>query len=102
MAESCFVSYVGVADFHDCSILEIEQHDDAVRVRVRGANGKVFVVDFSGVREVRANRPEGMLLYALSELTGEPPLRRFAFVNWDDDDEAHLELDAEAIIVRDE
>ncbi len=67
-----------------------------------GASGKVFVVDFGGVGMVRANQAEGMMLFGLSELRGEPPLRRFAFANWDDDSTAYLEVDAETIAVREE
>jgi len=102
MSDSSFVCYVGEADFHDGSILTVEQQDGAVRVRVRGASGKIFVVDFSGVQAVRAKHPEGMLLYALSQFGGEVPLRRFLFVNWDDDSEAYLEVNAENFAVREE
>ena len=35
----------------------------------------------------------------LTELTADPPVRRFAFANWDDDDSAYLEVDAETIAV---
>lgn len=102
MAETTFVSYVGVADFHDGSVLAVEHQGTTCHVRVRGASGKLFVVEFGGVGAVRANQPEGMVLYALSELSGEPPLRRFAFANWDDDSPSYLEIDAESIAVRDE
>jgi len=90
MAGSPFVGYVGDADFHDGSVLAVEHQGSEFRVRVRGASGRVFVVDFGGVHSVRANCPEGMMLYALSELTVEPPLRRFAFINWNEDGEAYL------------
>ena len=99
MPDSSFIRYVGEADFHDGSIVSVEQHEENVRVRVRGASGKVFVVDFSGVREVRANEPEGMMLYALSEMTSQPPLRRFVFANWDDQSKAILEVDAAGFMV---
>src|SRR5262249_33652778 len=102
MAESSFVGYVGDADFHDGSVLSVEHEDRTVCVRVRGASGRVFVVEFGGGGALRSNHPEGMMLYALSELSGEPPLRRFAFVNWDDDGEAYLEVDAETVAVREE
>src|SRR5262245_6913144 len=95
-----FVGYIGDADFHDGSVLAIERQDGAVCVRVRGASGKLFVVDFGGVRAVRASQPEGMVLYALSELAGDPPVRRFVFANWDEDGGAHLEVDAETVAVR--
>jgi hypothetical protein len=102
MAEASFVGYVGDADFHDGSVVAVEHQGSAVRVHVRGASGKLFAVDFGGVRAVRANQAEGMVLYALSELSGEPPLRRFAFANWDDDSPAYLEVEAETIAVREE
>jgi hypothetical protein len=102
MTDASFVGYVGDADFHDGTVLAVEQQYGMARVRVRGASGKVLVVEFRGVRAVRANQPEGMMLYALSELRGELPLRRFAFANWDDDSPACLEVDAESIAVREE
>lgn len=102
MSDTSFIGYVGEADFHDRSILTVEEQDRTVRVRVCGASGKVYVVDFSGVQAVRAERPDGMLLYALSEFRRDPPLRRFVFANWDDESEAHLEVDAERFTVHEE
>jgi hypothetical protein len=89
-----FVAYVGNQDFHDGRIVFVEQLDAAVRVRVRGDSGKEYVVEFSGVASVRAKSPEGMMLYSLSELRAEPPLRRFSFANWDEASESLLEIDA--------
>jgi hypothetical protein len=62
MAESSFVGYVGDADFHHGSILAVEPQGGTMRVRVQGASGRGFVVDFGGVQSVRANRPKGMVL----------------------------------------
>jgi hypothetical protein len=99
MSNSSFVSYVGDPDFHDGTIVDVESQDGAVRVRVRGGSGKIFVVVFSGVAAVRANWPEGMMLYAMTELRGEPPLRRFAFANWEDESKSCLEVDAASFAV---
>lgn len=41
-----------------------------------------------------------MLLYSLSELSAEPPYRRFVFANWNDEDDAALEIDATGFAVR--
>jgi hypothetical protein len=95
-----FVEFNAHGDFHDGSVVSVEQQFGKASVRVRGASDKMFVVDFGGVRAVRANQPEGMMLYALSELSGEPPLRRFAFANWHEDSPAFLEVEAETIAVR--
>jgi hypothetical protein len=102
MAETPFVGYVGDADFHDGSVVAVEHQGGTAQVRVRGASGKVLVVEFGGVCAVRVNQAEGMVLYGLSELRGAPPLRRFAFANWDDDSVAYLEVDAETVAVREE
>jgi hypothetical protein len=102
MAGSSFVGYFGEAEFHDGSVLAVEHRAATARVRVRGVGGTVFVVEFAGVRAMRAARPERMLLYALSEWSAEPPLRRFTFTNWDDDSEACLEVDAETVTVHEE
>ena len=79
MSEPSFVGYIGDPDFHDGAVTAIEQQDTTVRSGIHGASGKSFVVEFGGVRALRANRPVGMLLYALSELRSTPPLRRFSF-----------------------
>jgi hypothetical protein len=100
MSDSSFVAYRGNADFHDGTILDVHQEGSFSRVRVRGASKKVYIVEFSGVRSVDASRPGGMLLYSLSELVGEPPLRRFVFVNWDGEDAAALAIDAHEFVVR--
>jgi hypothetical protein len=102
MSDSSFIAYVGDPDFHDGSILAVEGQDDVLRVRVRGYSGTVYVVTFKGVVAVRRNRAEGMLLYALCELRSEPPLRRFAFANWDDDSDARLGVDAADFAIRTE
>ena len=95
MGDTSFIGYVGEPDFHDGSVVAVERRDDSVRVRVRGASGKIFVAEFSGVHAVRSSMPEGMLLYALSEMQGQPPHRRFVFANSEEQDTAALEIDAE-------
>ena len=94
MPDPSFVGYVGEPDFHDASIMSVEHREGSVSVRLRGSSGKVFIARFSGVREVKASKPEGMILYALSEMNGQPPLRRFVFANWDERSNAHLEIEA--------
>jgi len=102
MPDSSFIGYVGDADFHDGSIVSVEQRDRTLSVHVRGASGKLFVVEFSGVAQVRAVEPEDMMLYVLSEMSCQPPLRRFVFANWDDESKARLEVDAAGFTVSSE
>jgi hypothetical protein len=86
--------YVGDPDFHDGQVVTVARSGSDLQVEVRGASGRAYEVVFSGVESVTQRRPEGMLLYALTEMPSEPPLRRFVFANWDEQDEATLEVDA--------
>jgi hypothetical protein len=49
---------------------------------LKGNSGRYYDVIFSKVASVEAERPEGMMLYAISEFSCTPPLRRFVFANW--------------------
>jgi hypothetical protein len=95
MTDDDFVGYVGDPDFHDGSILRVIADVDVVRVAVRGSSGQEFAVEFRGVEAVRANRPEGMMIYSLSEMRTRTAARLFVFTNWEVDDEASLEVEAE-------
>jgi hypothetical protein len=97
VAESFFVGYVGDPDFHDGQVMTVEQFGSKANVRVRGASGAIFFVEFGGVQATRAACPEGMMIYALSEFSYKLPIKRFVFANWEDDGEAYLEIDAESI-----
>jgi hypothetical protein len=88
--------HLGPADFHDGSIERVDRSADRERVTVRGESGQRYSVIFSGVTELQAVRPEGMLLYALSESPAEGAVRRFSFTNWEDEDDARLEISATA------
>jgi hypothetical protein len=93
--QSGFRRYVGPADLHDAVVAAIGHNDDKLRVDVRTDQGRLLVLEFSGVTDVHAVRPVGMMLYALAEWKAEPPLRRFVFANWDDDDDATMVIVAQ-------
>ncbi|MBI5870840.1 MAG: hypothetical protein HZB44_07795 [Actinobacteria bacterium] len=93
--EPKFMGYVGDPDFHDGNIVDYEQHGRIVQVRVKGSSGKLFLVKFTDVHAVSFNEPQSMMLYSLTEMSAEPPMRKFIFTNWDDDNKAFLEIDAE-------
>jgi hypothetical protein len=99
MSEEVFVAYVGDPDIHDGHIVQVEKKDKRVRVLVRGFSGRRFWVEFSGVESVKSSRPEGMMLYSLSEMKAPAPLRRFVFTNWDEDDDAFLEIVAQDFVI---
>src|SRR3712207_2520113 len=92
MEQSDFVGYAGPPDLHDGQVLQVVTDADSVTVFVRGDTGRRFGLEFTGVAGMEAIEPEGMELYALAEMTAAPPLRRFVFANWDDEDPGRLEV----------
>ena len=100
MAEGEFIAYVGDAEIHDGRIMAIREGVGSLSVEVRTLDGETLIVDFTGVSDVRSNRPVGMLLYSLSELDTSKPGRLFAFTNWDDEDDAFLEVKSLDVCVR--
>jgi len=104
MTQPEFLRYIGDPDFHDGTILDVADVPTVAEypnpsagnrvVRVRGASGRIFNIEFHDVRAVRSCRPVGMLIYSLSELRCDPPYRRFVFANWNEDGEACLEIEA--------
>jgi hypothetical protein len=87
-----FIAYVGPPELHDGAIVQVQESNEGIEVSVQGDDGKPFVIAFSGVRSISSNRPEGMILYGLAEMKDEGPGRKFVFLNWDEKDEAKLEI----------
>lgn len=77
-----FIAYLGEADFHDGFVERIRKEGDSLCVTIKGESGRYYDVIFSKVASIEAERPEGMMLYAISEMSCTPPLRRFVFANW--------------------
>jgi len=87
-----FVNYVGHPDMHDGTIDSVERSGDRALVTVTGGSGRRLQLQFSGVREVVDHRSIGMRLYGLVEMITKEPWRRFVFANWDETDDARLEI----------
>ena len=87
--------HLGPADIHDGSVIDVDHKGDEALVTVQGASGELYRIAFSGVQSVIANRAVGMTLYAFSELAAEGSGRRFTFTNWDDEDDAKLDIIAQ-------
>ena len=94
MTERSFVSYVE-EPVHDGVIASLNRIGDLFQVVVKLVDGRMLAIDFHATQSVRMHRPEGMFLYSLSEMSAHPPFRCFDFTNWDDDDDAFLEVVAE-------
>jgi hypothetical protein len=89
-----FIAYVGDPDIHDGHIRALVSGPQRTSITVEGSSGQWFVIQFDHVAWVKSLRPEGMTLYALAEFQGEGSIRRFVFANWDEDDDAFLEIGA--------
>jgi hypothetical protein len=87
-----FVAHRGDRDLHDGVVDSVDRSDEQVVVVVRAQDGRVLVVEFSGVESLDQHRAVGMTLYALSEFEQAGEHRLFVFTNWDDEDDARLEL----------
>jgi hypothetical protein len=92
MNDEVFVQYLNNDDVHDGIVRKVSEQPDRLRVFVETADGRVVTFEFTGVHQVKQNRPEGMLLYSLTELRESAPLRRFIFTNWEEEDDAFLEV----------
>jgi len=92
--DSQFIGYVGSPDIHDAVVTKVQYQGTRASVTLKTQSGKVLEIDFEGVVSVKSNRPEGMMLYSLSEMR-HPHHRLFVFTNWEDEGEAHLELVAD-------
>jgi hypothetical protein len=97
MTESSFLAYIGGPDIHDGFIRGLSKQGNLVRVTVEGASGRRFIVEFHGVSWVEAHNAEDMMLYALAEARSEKLGRHFVFINWNEDDDAKLEIGADNI-----
>ncbi len=95
MANNDFIAYIGDPDIHDGHIINVEQRGQEARIRIEGGNGRHLTFEFHGVTWTKLHRAEGMMLYGLAEFQGDVPVRHFVFVNWDEEDEAFLEIEAE-------
>jgi len=88
------IRYVGPEALHDGHVLSVERRGETATVRVVAPGGETFVLEFSGVQSLTAIHPEGMLLYGLAEVDTEGDSRQFMFANWEEWDDAGLEITA--------
>lgn len=100
-AQGDFMGYVGSAFVHDAIIKHVEQTNDTVTVELQTCEKKLVAIRFTGVKSVISNKPEGMVLYALSEMFYEVELlRRFVFVNSDEENDSALEIIATDFVIQ--
>jgi hypothetical protein len=95
--DESFVAYLNSEDVHDGTVCGVNEYGDHLDVLVKRVDGRLVRFVFTNVQSVRMNRAEGMVLYSLTEVQETPPYRRFCFTNWNEEDDAHLEVVAQEI-----
>ena len=101
MNDPDFIGYIDKPDVHDGFVLQVQDNGGTARILVRAYDGQLYAFEFDGVKSITSLKPEGMMLYSLSEMAAPQPFRRFVFVNWEDDSENALEVMAQQMRVRD-
>ena len=99
MDQESSIRYVGPPELHCGHVISARRSGDRATVCVRDAEGRKVSLEFGGVADFEAVRPEGMLLHGLAELRSvdpgqRDPLRRFVFANEEEWDDAFLEIAA--------
>ena len=94
MNDHGFIGYIGDPDIHDGHIRALEFSSQKTKVTIESYIGKSFTIEFHDVAWLKSEHPIGMMLYALAEWRGEGKSRRFIFANWDEEDDAYLEIGA--------
>lgn len=96
-----FIRYIGTPSIHDAIIKHIRQTDNTIKVELLSYTKKLLTIEFTGVKSVLSNKPEGMILYSVSEMSCEVDLmRRFVFVNWDEENGSVLEIIADDFLIQ--
>lgn len=96
-----FIRYIGTPSIHDAIIKHIRQTDNTIKVELLSYTKKLLTIEFTGVKSVLSNKPEGMILYSVSEMSCEVDLmRRFVFVNWDEENGSMLEIIADDFLIQ--
>jgi hypothetical protein len=90
--ESALLKYIGSRDVHDASVVRVDLSEENLDVILQVKGTQRFRI--RNVQHVESNRPEGMMLYAVAELRAAESTRHFSFINWDEKDDARLEIAA--------
>jgi len=94
------IGYIGDYRIHDSKIHAIETDNDNIHVSLVSDDKETIKVTFIEVKSIKSNNALGMILYAISEIKEQQPLRKFIFINWDEEDASSLEIVAQDCIIQ--
>lgn len=87
-----FKQYVGPEKVCDATVERIVSSDKNTNVFLRSEYGEQFAVEFSDVLNVNAKNADGMMVFALAEMSEKHPFRKFIFVNNKEKDDSTIEI----------
>lgn len=87
-----FIRNIGDYRVHDGKIIEINMTNNNVSVKVQCQKDEILEFVFYDIKFIKENKPIGMWLYSIREMTTDNPYRYFNFLNWDEEDEAYLDI----------
>jgi hypothetical protein len=100
MANDEFVAFVGDPDIHDAVVKSVSYNGQQAEVSIETLSGRRIDVSFSDVKLFHAHEPLGMVLYALNEMRGIPPYRKFVFTNSEESSDSGLSLEARKFVCK--
>lgn len=100
MNEEKVIGYIGDYRIHDSSIKAIVSDEDTIQVSLITEDNEMISAKFVGVKSVESNKAEGMIIYSIVEKEEKSHFRKFVFVNWDEEDDASLEVIAQDCIIK--
>jgi hypothetical protein len=99
--KSDFIRYVGPPTIHDSTFLLFQKAEsDSFDVHLKSADGDIIILRFIDVSDITYSKPEGMFVYALSEVTCDLGLHRYIFVNSEEDSESFFEITCKEIQIQ--
>jgi hypothetical protein len=85
-------AYVGPPEIHDAHVRKVSRTGGDLQVELETVEHRQLLLRFAGVTEVKEHRAVGMMLYAVRQESINARRHRFTFINWDDQDDAFLEV----------
>ena len=87
-----FLGYVGGTDLHDAMILGVKRDGPTAVVLLETYRGAQVALGFEGVNDVCSEPSAGMHILGVAELDAPGGVRRYVFVNADEDAPGRLEV----------
>lgn len=97
-AKDQFIRYAGPSEIHDSTFLGFRKaQDDSFIVDLKTYEGADLSIQFLGVSDVNHSKPEGMIVYSLSEVFWPGDMKRYVFVNSDESSPSLFEITCKEI-----